>query len=83
MARDFVVEKAKKKLLELPLKATDMDWNKDDPDLADWPVAVEWKKTFSREDAKTFHDIFAKQNIVCLLRDTATVDFLKKEFGVT
>ena len=83
MARDFMVEKENKKLLELPLKATDMALNKDDPDMADWPVAIQWVKTFSRNDAKTFHDIFANQNIVCLLRDTATVDFLKKEFGVT
>jgi hypothetical protein len=82
MARDFVVEKENKKLLDLPLKATDMAENKDDPDMAEWPVGIEWKITFNREDAKTFHKIFANQNIVCLLRDTATVDFLKKEFGV-
>ena len=38
----------------------------------DWPVAVAWEKTFTRDEAKTFHDIFASQNIVSLLRDTVT-----------
>ena len=26
--------------------------------------------------------IFANQNIVCLLRDAATADFLRREFGI-
>lgn len=83
MVRDFVVEKKNKKLLDLPLTAPGLADNKDDPDMADWAVAVKWKKTFNREEAKSFHNIFANQNIVCLLRDTATVDFLKKQFEVS
>jgi hypothetical protein len=41
------------------------------------------KKTFERDQAKRFPGMFANQNIVCQLRDTATADFLRKEFGVT
>jgi hypothetical protein len=43
---------------------------------------AKWNKTFDREHAKRFQGIFANQNIVCLMRDTATADFLRKEFGV-
>lgn len=77
MAREFSPEGTGKKLLELPLKQPNMAENKDDPALSEWVVGVKWQKTLDREQAKRFHGIFANQNIVCLLRDPATVDFLR------
>jgi hypothetical protein len=82
MARDFTPDGFDKKLLDLPLKQPGMSENKDDPAFSEWVVGVKWEKTFERDEAKRFQGIFANQNIVCLLRDTATVDFLRKEFGI-
>jgi hypothetical protein len=82
MARDFVPVGSDKKLLDLPLKQPSMNENDDDPTLSEWVVGVKWEKTFERDQAKRFQGIFANQNIVCLLRDTATVDFLRREFGI-
>jgi hypothetical protein len=82
MVRDFIVKKEGQKLLDLPLKATEMSKNSDNPELSEWVVGVEWIKTFPREQAKTFNGVFANQNIVCKLRQPETVAFLKREFGV-
>jgi hypothetical protein len=82
MARDFIPKGFDKKLLDLPLKQQGMADNKDDPALSEWVVGVKWDKTFDREQAKRFQGFFANQNIVCLLRHTATADFLRREFGV-
>lgn len=46
-------------------------------------VGIEWCRTVETNQAKWFKGGFANQNIVCKLRDEATVDFLIKEFGVT
>ncbi len=82
MVRDFAPDGFDKKLLDLPLKQPRMSDNKDDPALSEWVVGVNWEKTFERDGAKRFQGIFANQNIVCQLRDAATVDFLRKEFGI-
>jgi hypothetical protein len=82
MVRDFAPDGSDKKLLDLPLKQPHMSDNKDDPACSEWVVGVKWAKTFDREEAKRFQDIFANPNIVCRLRDAPTVDFLRKEFGV-
>jgi len=50
-------------------------------DNPDYVVPVRWKKTFSFDEAKTFAGAFANPNIVCKLRDPATLDYLEKEFG--
>lgn len=50
-------------------------------DLIDYVVGVDWVKTVAMEDAKTFHGVFANQNIVCKLRHPATLGFLADEFG--
>jgi hypothetical protein len=78
---DFVVDSQKKPLLTLPLQAPHAAENKDSPELAEWVVGVNWLKTFSREQGKTFKGAFANQNIVCKLRDPKTVQFLRTEFG--
>lgn len=49
---------------------------------AEHVVGVDWRKTVDQREAKRFKGIFANQNIVCKLRDEATVDFLMAEFGV-
>ena len=80
--RDFIVAKQAKKLLDLPLRQPGIGDLAEDPEMAEWAVGIEWKKTFSRDEAKWFKDAFANQNIVCKLRDPATVTFLKNEFAV-
>ncbi|MEY2508680.1 MAG: hypothetical protein QOH01_3009 [Verrucomicrobiota bacterium] len=82
MVRDVVVGAAGEKLLEQPLKEPRLAENMSDPQMSEWAVRVNWQKTFSREEAKTFRGVFANQNVVCLLRDPDTVDFLEKQFGV-
>lgn len=52
------------------------------PENAEHVVGVEWRKTVEPAQAKRFKGAFANQNIVCKLRDEATVDFLLAEFGV-
>ncbi|WP_197086062.1 nuclease [Pseudorhodobacter antarcticus] len=51
-------------------------------DHAEHVVGIEWRKTVESAHAKRFKGAFANQNIVCKLRDEATVDFLIAEFGV-
>jgi hypothetical protein len=80
MIKDFVVED--KPLLKLPRNAPQADDNKDDPEMCEWVVGVNWLKTYTREEAKTFKGVFACRNVVCKLRDEATVKFLEKEFDL-
>ncbi|CDO35358.1 hypothetical protein [Novosphingobium sp. KN65.2] len=75
-------ETASGPLFEQPLEGAAVKSCSDDPSLAEYVVGVEWKRTFGTEDARTFRGIFANQNVVCRLRDPATVDFLVQEFGV-
>jgi hypothetical protein len=49
---------------------------------AEHVVGIGWKKTVETNHAKRFKGAFANQNIVCKLRDQATVDFLIEEFNV-
>lgn len=49
---------------------------------AEWVVGIGWKTTLERSQGKWFKGAFANQNIVCKLRDEATVDFLVHEFAV-
>ena len=79
----FVVESDGKPLLEHRLTAPQASDNQDAPEECEWAVGVKWLKAFSREQAKSFKGVFANQNIVCKLRDTETLDFLQKEFGVS
>jgi hypothetical protein len=83
MARDFQPDGFDKKILDLPLKQTHLSDNKDDLSKSEWVVGVKWEKTFERDEAKRFQGIFANQNIVCFLRDPATVDFLRREFSIS
>ena len=53
-----------------------------EPQKDEWLVKVDWKKTFSENDPKTFDGIFANQNVVCKLNNIETFDYLKKEFQI-
>jgi hypothetical protein len=57
--------------------------NADDSSRAEYVVGIDWQKTFDLDKSKWFKGAFANQNIVCKLRDQATVDFLVREFGVS
>ncbi|MEO9530827.1 MULTISPECIES: hypothetical protein [Alphaproteobacteria] len=56
--------------------------DRDDEDLAEYAVGVNWIRALSLTEAKTFRGVFANQTIVCKLRDPATLEFLSTEFGV-
>ena len=53
----------------------------DDLEKSDYIVGVKWHKTLMIVEAKTFVGAFANQNVVCKLRDPATLEFLAEEFG--
>lgn len=69
-------------LLEQPLTGQNLGHDADNPEQAEYVVGVDWKHTVDRNQGKWFKGAFANQNIVCKLRDQATVDFLKDEFGL-
>lgn len=68
-------------LLEHALAQPNLGHDADDTELAEYVVRVDWAKEVPLTQAKTFPGVFANQNIVCRLRDAATLDFLAKEFG--
>lgn len=70
-------------LFEGPLDQPGIKRNADNPALAEYVVGVDWKKTFDLSSPRWFTGAFANQNIVCKIRDQATVDFLVQEFGLT
>lgn len=80
---DFVVQESGKAALSLPLKAPHADENKEYPELCEWAVGIKWLRTFQREEAKTFKGAFANQNVVCKLRNSKTIEFLRNAFAVT
>jgi hypothetical protein len=80
LVKDFEVDG--RPLLELPLTNPNLSHDQDNLELAEYVVGVDWKKTFPLIEAKTFQGVFANQNIVCKLRDPATVQFLKTNFDV-
>ena len=45
-------------------------------------VGVDWKRTYSLSEAKTFKGIFTNPLVVCKLRNPATIDFLSQRFPI-
>jgi hypothetical protein len=76
--RDFVVNG--KRILDQPLDCPGMGHDAENLDLCEYLVGIDWRKALPLSEAKTFPGVFANQNIVCKLRDSATVEFLKKTF---
>jgi hypothetical protein len=79
---EFIVEATGRSLLEQPLKALLAYENKDNPEMCEWAVRVNWVKTFNWEEARTFSGIFANPNVVCKLRHPETLQFVEQEFEV-
>ena len=69
-------------ILQAHLEQPGLALEGDDPDMSEYLVGVTWKKTFPLNQGKTFPGIFANQHIVCKLRDSETIDFLRKEFSI-
>ena len=77
-ARDIEIDG--KSLLEHPLVQPNISHDSDNTELSEHVVRVKWYKTLPILGAQTFSGAFANQNVVCKLRDQATLDFLEKAF---
>ncbi len=69
-------------LFDQPLAEPRLQRTGEPSENAEHVVGIDWRKTVEINQAKWFKGGFANQNIVCKLRDEATVDFLLTEFGV-
>jgi hypothetical protein len=67
-------------ILTQPIDCPGMGHDADNFELCEYLVGIDWHKTVPLAEAKTFPGVFANQNIVCKLRDAATVEFLKGVF---
>jgi hypothetical protein len=85
MAKDFITEDGRSlddlKLQE-QLNEPGILHDRDDPELSDYLVSVQWKKTFPKDDPIWQGGLFTSQLIVCKLRHPTTLDILEKTFGV-
>lgn len=83
--KDFTVEIDGKivPILQVPLHASKMGENADDPEKAEYLVRVKWLKIRSREEAVWEKGMFAKQHTACKLRNKFTIDRLVELFGIT
>lgn len=83
--RTFMVEVEGKKmpLPQAPLKATKIDENGGDPDLAEYAVRVEWLKAVPKSKAYWEKGLFAKQHSACRLRNKFTIERVTQHFGLT
>lgn len=80
ISRDFKLPDGRS-LSEVQLRQPAILHDPDDPETTDYIVGVDWRKTFPISEAHTFVGVFANQNVVCKLRDPATLEFLAKVFG--
>ena len=81
--KEYIVDKKSKTLFEVPLKQKNVLQNYENLELSEWVVGINWLKTFSREEAKTYKGIFANPNVVCKLRNQKTAKFLEKKFDAS
>jgi hypothetical protein len=79
MARDMIIDDTP--LLEQALEGVGLGLDRDDPQMAEYVVPVQWIKSLSVAEAKTFSGAFASQHVVCKLSDPATLSFLEKAFA--
>lgn len=80
MSKDFELLSGEK-LVEIELRQEAVLHDPESVEDTDYIVGVDWIKTVPITEAKTFPRRFANQNIVCKLRDPATLDFLAQTFG--
>jgi hypothetical protein len=69
-------------ILQMPLVARDMGRNKDDLELTDYVVGVDWIDTRPREQAYRETGMQGNQNTAWKLRDRFTLDKLKAHFNL-
>lgn len=78
--QEFLVDG--KPILNLPLQQPRLDHDAKDLESCEYLAAVKWNKTLPLTEARTFSGVFANQNIVCKLRDVATIEFLRSSFQI-
>lgn len=79
LAADYVPDGQPKRLPELSLRSS-IQANPTQNGKEEYVVGVRWLDSVPREEAKWFTGVFANQNVVCKLRDPATLEFLQREF---
>ncbi len=77
------IEGVRRPLLDVPLRATSMSENADDPEKSEYLVRVEWIRTVPISEAVWEKGMFANQNSACRLRNRFTLDVLYERFGLT
>jgi len=60
-----------------------MDHDKDNPELSEHLVGIEWIKTLPVSQAIKEPKMFTNQNTVCKLRDRFTLERLAHHFGLS
>ncbi|HEX8616126.1 MAG TPA: DUF91 domain-containing protein, partial [Thermoanaerobaculia bacterium] len=82
--RDFTVaiDGEPRPILELPLRATHMAENADDPEKSEYVVRVRWDKHLPIEQAFWEKGMFANQLTACKLRHKFTLERLTERFGL-
>ena len=81
--KDFKVSASngkEKSILEMPLTAPDMGRNKDDLELTDYVVGVDWIDTRPQSEAYRETGMQGNQNTAWKLRDRFTLDKLRSHF---
>ncbi|MDQ2073527.1 hypothetical protein RBH20_13390 [Haloarcula sp. H-GB4] len=81
-ADEFMIEDGNKPITEAQLEG-DLSQNKDDPDLREYLIGVDWIETVDMNDAIWEKGMYANQNTVTRLKDQQTLDRLYDEFGVS
>jgi hypothetical protein len=70
----------RRSILDVPTVAPDIDRNKDDPDMCEYFVRVQWLQTRPPEEAFWKPGMYANQNSVTRLRQPLTLEELTREF---
>ena len=81
-ADQFMVEDGTKPITEAPLEG-DLSRHKDDPDLREYLIGVDWIETVNMNNAIWEKGMYANQNTVTRLKDQQTLDRLYDEFEVS
>lgn len=84
MVKDFKVEVDGRMvpLLDCPLVGKELGNNRDNAELSNYAVRVEWIKAVPREQAYWEKGLFAIQHTACKMRSQFTIEKLSKHFGL-
>lgn len=81
-AHEFMVEDGDTPITKAPLDG-DLSRNKDDPDLREYLIGVDWIETVDMGDAVWEKGMYSNQNTVTRLKDQQTLERLYEAFGVS